>query len=139
MIEAKLTRQLSGEAGTFGTLEVLGFTCRTVERPATGPAPCIPAGTYTCRKTWSNRCRADVYEITGVPGRTRILIHAANLASQLLGCVAPGEAVAKIQTADGKLVPGVTRSKATLEQLHKLLAWREFTLTIALSPIYKVE
>ncbi len=59
-----------------------------------------------------------------VPNRTNIEIHPANLASELLGCIAPGDSLGKI---DG--IPAVLNSKQTFFMLQLTLP-ETFTLTI---------
>ena len=52
----------------------------------------------------------------GVYARSLVLIHAANWAHELLGCIAPGMGRA---TTDGEL--GVTSSRAAMESLFEVL------------------
>lgn len=66
----------------------------SLERPWLDNKPeisCIPAGTYLCKRRWSDHFQREVFEISDVPGRTNILIHPANLVTQLEGCVAIAE------------------------------------------------
>lgn len=73
--------------------------CETLERPNLGNArdnpntkenesSCIPEGTYLCKR-YSSPKYPDTWEIIGVPGRSKILFHAANTVDQLKGCIAP--------------------------------------------------
>ena len=65
--------------------------CCTIERPWLGNKPyvsCIPAGTYTIRPAKSPKF-GDTYQVCDVVGRTHILFHKANKASELHGCIAP--------------------------------------------------
>lgn len=52
---------------------------------------CIPVGTYACSLRFSPHHGYAVFGIDAVPGRMNCEIHAANLPSQLLGCVALGQ------------------------------------------------
>ena len=94
---------------------------------------CIPAGVYVCRRTFSPSRGEECFEVTGVPGRLYIQIHAANWSRQLRGCIAPGLTRAVIDdgnpdTADDS---GVTSSKAALAKLMVLQAGRDsFVLTV---------
>lgn len=70
--------------------------CFTIERPwlenAVGIS-CIREGTYIVKpKTWGKFGTPEdpALWLQDVPGRTHILIHAANRAEQLQGCIAPG-------------------------------------------------
>lgn len=64
----------------------------TIERPWLDNEPfvsCIPGGTYLVKK-YSSESFPDVWEITKVPGRSKILIHIANYWHDVRGCVGPG-------------------------------------------------
>lgn len=85
---------------TLGKLHVDGTVFATMERAKTGDHPCIPEGEYQVVPHKSPKF-GDVYAVIGgkcyeweVPegqdGRCLILIHPANLVSELLGCIAPG-------------------------------------------------
>lgn len=90
--------------GSVRTEEVI---CKTIELPwrnnSMSPDPnlasCVPEGIYLFRKEPAKESRPYVYfRAVHVPGRnwqveykaSNILIHIANHASQLLGCIAPG-------------------------------------------------
>lgn len=83
----------------------------TVERPWRFNVireSCIPEGTFDC-VPYSSEKYPDTWEIL-VPGRTKILFHAANRASELMGCIAPGMTLSDTEfkvissrTAMGKL------------------------------------
>ena len=84
------------DEGTFGVLAYNGeLVCLSLELPwrenQTGIS-CIPEGVFPLyhRERWFGTERmGHTYQID-VPGRTGILIHPANLASELEGCIAPG-------------------------------------------------
>lgn len=48
----------------------------------------IPDGVYICKPDYYHGGDYPAVEITGVPGRTRILFHMANWPYQLKGCIA---------------------------------------------------
>jgi hypothetical protein len=50
---------------------------------------CIPEGVYQAEK-YSSPKYPDVWELKDVPERTHILIHAANWAKDVQGCIGPG-------------------------------------------------
>jgi hypothetical protein len=141
-----LTRDSSGDDGTFGTwVSDSGFKCRTGELPDRGNASgisCIPKGSYSCNWRFSPK-HGMCWHVDGVPGRTEVEIHAANLmgdtakgyVSQLLGCIAPGLTVGTFAAGAppaGKLPQsGVTGSGAALKALQADLAGEtRFQLTI---------
>jgi len=79
--------------GTFGTMMVDGVTLYTVERPWLNNMPsvsCIPEGEYRCAPRHFFRGGYETIEILGVPGRSHILFHKGNVASDVEGCVAVG-------------------------------------------------
>lgn len=109
-----LQRLIETRDGTFGRLTIHeGVSWYTVERRADGEHPRIPAGSYPIHlDTYFHGDAPDIaaYEIE-VPGRARILIHPANKAEQLLGCIAPGHSLCFL---DGKLA--VCDSRAALAE-----------------------
>ncbi|QFU06879.1 hypothetical protein FIU82_17940 (plasmid) [Pseudoalteromonas sp. THAF3] len=53
-----------------------------------------PAGSFTSkrkREIYSSKRYPGVYELQGVPGRTKILIHAGNYHENTEGCLMPGK------------------------------------------------
>lgn len=95
----KLVRGPSTDHGTFGRLIWPSGWCHTVELPWRDNRPqrsCIPPGTYRCAIVSSPKF-GRVYGVANVPGRSHVLIHAANLggdvdkgwATHLHGCIAP--------------------------------------------------
>lgn len=91
-MELVLLRQYFN-AGTNGGLYLNGTRlCYTIELPwlenQVG-CSCIPEGTYTLRKRFSEKKKWHL-EVLAVPGRSMILIHPANNAmKELQGCIAP--------------------------------------------------
>ena len=90
-----------GEDGLFGELNIGGWRCFTLERRWRDNLPfisCIPAGTYELRLhedgrhagTWALVGGTVSYEKDREFPRYCILIHPANFAYQLAGCIAPG-------------------------------------------------
>lgn len=111
---------------TYGALIAAGFKlCDTIERPWLNNEPrvsCIPAGTYTAIQFCSPH-NGDVWLLENTTPRSMIEIHPANLASELLGCIAPG--------TKGMLGRNyaVLRSKEAMKMLKKTLPTK-FTLKI---------
>lgn len=80
-------------AGVNGELYIdAALECYTIELPWLGNSPnrsCIPEGTYALKGRYSPRHGRHL-EVTGVKGRSLILIHPANNAmAELRGCIAP--------------------------------------------------
>lgn len=80
---------------------------------------CIPVGIYQCKKYSSEKFK-DVWEITNVPGRSSILIHAGNSMDDIHGCVAVGCTF---------ITYGLSLSRVALDILRKQLP-DTFELTI---------
>jgi len=136
MRKATLTRQPSTKFGTFGDYQSdSGFKSKILERPMDiGEHPCIPAGMYVV--AWTSGVHPkhpECYEITGVPGRTDILIHPANVYEQLLGCLAPGTDIGQVSLDwEGQHIAhiGVLHSQIALAALINDMGKATFLLTI---------
>jgi hypothetical protein len=90
MSKLTLTRFAYTPMGTFGSMDVDGLTLYTVERQWLNNAPsisCIPEGTYKCVPSLYIRNNYDAIEVTGVPKRTRILMHIGNTQNDSAGCI----------------------------------------------------
>ncbi|WP_087022452.1 DUF5675 family protein [Thaumasiovibrio subtropicus] len=125
--------------GTFATLHSKNGEqlCATVERPWQNNTPrksCIPEGTYRLIPHTSPKfgeCYALEANTLGVTRygpslRTHILIHAANLPSQLQGCIAPGEGFGVINNQWG-----VINSRNAFNKLMAYLDNKEWQLIIS--------
>lgn len=130
-----LRRQRMGDEGTFGVLEVDGLTFHTGELPwrdnRRGKS-CVPAGTYLVE--WDPSPKYGMkYELRNVPGRTTILIHAANYVgdedlgfrAQVDGCIALG---AEISELEGQMA--VRSSKDTVKAFEDHMGRAPFQLHI---------
>ena len=104
------------------------FQCKTLELDWEGNKnrkSCIPVGKYPVVLRFSNKYKWH-YHVTEVPGRDLILIHNANYARQLLGCIAIGVSHTDI---DGDGYRDVTNSVKTKKKMLSLLP-DEFELEI---------
>ena len=123
-----LKRIAQDEEGTFGILyDSTGIQlCVTCELPwddDIAAKSCIPEGTYHCIPHNSPE-HPKTWEVTNVPGRSEILIHNANLPSQLLGCIGVGDGFGVLEG-----MKAVLNSVATMNVLRRILP-EEFDLTI---------
>lgn len=106
------------------------FLCYTLEDPWQDNkrrVSCIPEGVYKCvPHGWNNEPVKfkRVWEITGVPGRTAILIHAGNTAENTIGCILCGLARGEI---NGNRA--ILRSQEALNLLRKTLP-KTFSIAI---------
>ena len=140
MTETKLKRAVlvrtgTSDEGTFGTLTLSDKQqLYTVELPWRDNAPqksCIPSGVYRCEQVNSPKF-GRVYEVLKVPGRSNILLHAANYggdkalgwSSDLLGCIGPAMKIGQLpRRSDGMSQRAGISSREALERLH---AWGDF-------------
>jgi hypothetical protein len=116
----------------IGGLSFSGFQCHTLELPwrkNEQEISCIPEGVYQCglvpTKKWSPTPPL-LYLLSGVPGRTDILIHAGNTTADSKGCILVGDAV----TADKVGATFLRNSRRALTALHAATDGKPFTLTI---------
>ena len=85
----------------------------TVERPWQNnqeDVSCILAGSYRVAMRDSVKHHGQVYGVQNVPDRSDIEIHPANLASQLLGCIALGNSFGHVELPSGETGYGVLNS-----------------------------
>lgn len=136
----RLRRGASTDQGTFGVLQFGGRVLHSLELPwrdNTRQRSCIPPGTYQCSLVNSPRF-GRVYGVHNVPGRTHVLIHAANLAgdvdlgwtTQLHGCIAPCQRVGAMRNTAGRMQRAGLVSKPALLQLMAWAGGQPFTLEI---------
>jgi len=111
-----LNRLYEGKDCTIGVLESNdGLMCYTIERPWLDNKrniSSIPTGEYTCMPYSSQRYK-NVWELQDVPGRSKILIHVANTASDVQGCIGVGDSIGSL---GGKRA--VLNSRVTLDKLR---------------------
>ena len=134
----RLLRASTSKDGTFGTLVGMDFDFYSLEKPyvdldgnglsdpqksCIDPAPGQTAS-YLCE--WRESPKYGwCYEVTGVPGRSHILLHPANWQEQLLGCIALGKGRGVL---NGK--PAITQSKRAIKEFHEAMREQPFTLEV---------
>lgn len=116
----KLTRTLYGQQATIGMLfdEEGSRLCYTLELPWHDNDPqtsCIPKGVYTYIPHNSPK-HPNTWEITGVPGRSDILLHNGNTELDSQGCILVGDSTGEING-----LPAVLNSVKTLNMLRGIL------------------
>lgn len=110
--------------GTFGSMRInKEVFCVTLERPDILNKPfvsSIPAQQYLCERTISPKF-GETFEITNVPDRDHVLLHAANLMVELEGCIALAQYVDKLKGDRAILNSGNTFKKfmAIMEGYNK--------------------
>lgn len=141
-----LRRQRSTDEGTPGDLSGPEFGCKTLELPwrdlngdglGDPQRSCITPGEYLCE--WRESPKYGwCYTVTGVKGRSHILIHAANFAgdedkgyqSQLLGCIALGVSIGVLPNKFGKPQKAALQSKRAIADFHAAMQQQPFRLVI---------
>lgn len=110
--------------GTFGRLFGGNDMFHTVERQWLGNKPyesCIPEGIYDVIPYNSTKY-PNVWEVTNVPERSKILIHIANTPSDVQGCIGLGM---------GFYGTGVSQSRIAVQSFRELMHGIDrFTLEI---------
>lgn len=93
-MDLTLTRTESVADGTFGLLRVTPrLMLHTLEddwRDNERSESCIPAGVYLLERTVYRKHNYETFEVTGVPNRSRILIHPGNTEEDTMGCILVG-------------------------------------------------
>lgn len=127
MGEFLLERFANSPHGTFGRLRLADSEWFTVEKPWNNNVPqtsCIPAANYAIKLGMyyggdgpGGKPDYPAYEIQGVPERSLIKMHKANIADELLGCIAPGKELGFIK---GKWA--VVRSGEAFEEMMTVAA-----------------
>jgi hypothetical protein len=153
-----LTRTESNSDGTFGELYV-PMTRRVADDAADYGGQhlhtveddwllnrrgisCIPAGEYTLKRTVFYKHGYETFEVTGVPNRTRILIHPANTEEDIEGCIGVGLRRGKlvVHDEDNPAHPlvekqAVVASREAFRRFMEWMApWDEATLVVQWVP-----
>lgn len=130
MPEAQLSRSFDWGNETVGLLSYKNYSWNTLElgwKNNKSNVSSIPSGRYLCKWTFSPKFLKYTYEITGVPNRSGIRIHSANLYSQLLGCVALGHGYDDINSDK---LPDILNSKKAIEEFNSVMNKQSFYLTV---------
>lgn len=140
METVKLQRLETGEEGTFGRLTFGNFSCYTGELPwkyNTRQQSCIPTGTYACRLRQSPKF-GRVYEVTGVPNRSFILIHGGNFSgdvsrgytSHVEGCILLGNRFGYLPNKAGAMQRAVLASSVAVGAFMRTMGYQPFLLQV---------
>jgi len=115
---------------TLGTLidsDTGHYFCCTLEKPWKDnkrQISCIPAGQYKC-VPYSSVKFTNVWEVTNVTNRSKVLIHSGNTTDDIEGCILIGMEHGTLNNKDA-----VLRSKEALLKLRAENAGKSFNLTI---------
>jgi hypothetical protein len=139
-VKAILQRKPSTDQGTFSVLTFGAHVLRALELPWRDnrrQRSCIPPGTYECAIVRSPRF-GRVYGVHDVPGRSHVLIHAANLAgdaelgwtTELQGCIAPFRTLGLMRNNAGAMQAAGLVSRPALGELMTWAGGKPFELEI---------
>lgn len=133
-----LNRFEKTDQGTVGAMAIpaLGFSCFAIELPWRDNKKglsCIPTGEYSVRIRQSPRY-GTIFHVTGVDGRSYILIHGGNYAGDIekgfkthsKGCILLGKSLGFLQKQRA-----VLNSRITLRKFMNLLENKPFKLIIS--------
>lgn len=127
-METLILKRKYEKTQTLGNLTGPGINLVTMELKWLNNLPqksCIPEGTYVALPRSSPKYGKH-FHIQNVPNRDLILVHAANFASDLLGCIGAGKSFADINS-DG--IMDIASSKAAMAELLSKFP-KGFNLTI---------
>lgn len=144
----KLIRTDNLADGVFGQMLIPGrsmvqlYTVEDDWRMNLIGVSCIPAGAYLLRRTIYLKHKYETFEITGVRGRKRCLIHPANTEEDVKGCVGVGLRRGKITVpfdedtgAIRPLKEGVVESQTAFHQfMNAMSGYDERHIIISWSP-----
>ena len=119
--------------GTFGVLKInKKVFCVTLEPPDKEnqqSVSSIPVQQYVCRR-YSSAKYPSTFQVTNVPGRTKVLFHSGNIVNHTMGCILLGQYFGKLsgnravlnsgKTFDGFMVvlSGVQAFHLTVKEMY---------------------
>lgn len=138
-----LERFLANDAGVFGTLEFalehapVLYTGEDEWRDNAHSISCIPEGVYRIHRRFSPHFNREMYEVTGVPNRGGILIHAGTTEENTEGCILLGMklGIASVKKDEETGLPrkktAVLQSRDALKLFEDEMAGGDGMLTVA--------
>ncbi len=94
----------------------------------------IFAGTYVCKRFLSPKFKMEVFKLMGVLGRTNVLLHPANLAVQLEGCIAIGHGFDFVSPKDRTGDDGIVNSGKEFKEFMELQKGTDTFLLTVIDP-----
>jgi hypothetical protein len=137
----RIDRYQGGAGGVIGNVYINDiWFCHSLElayRDNRVGVSSIPAATYQCKMTFSQRFQKPLYLVIDVPNRVGIRFHAANYAgdrklnqkSELEGCIALGNGFTLVSIGKEKQLMLLDSAK-TMDEFHRRMKELDFTLTI---------
>ena len=97
--------------GTFGVLKInKKVFCVTLEPPDLEnqqSVSSIPVQQYICRR-YSSAKYPDTFQVTNIPGRTKVVFHSGNIVDNTQGCILLGQYFGKLSGNRAVLNSGKT-------------------------------
>lgn len=125
----EITRIEESEQGTIGVMRidkrVVGFTLEPSDHLNASNISSIPAGQYVVIP-YSSAKYKDVYEVTNVPSRSKILFHPGNTSTDTEGCILIGSRVGSL-----KGDRAILNSGRTFDEVRSILGKKNAHLTIS--------
>ena len=122
VIEIDLKRFAYHPKGTLGVIDYSGERFYTIERPwldNTVRISCIPEGVYNMGWRESPKF-GETWQVQDVQNRTYILIHTANYAKEVQGCIGLGMGL----MGDRVAVSSSRKAVAKFEEMTRDVEWR---------------
>jgi len=122
VIEIDLKRFAYHPKGTLGVIDYSGERFYTIERPwldNTVRISCIPEGVYNMGWRESPKF-GETWQVQDVQNRTYILIHTANYAKEVQGCIGLGMGL----MGDRVAVSNSRKAVAKFEEMTRDVEWR---------------
>ena len=122
VIEIDLKRFAYPPKGTLGVIDYSGERFYTIERPwldNTVRISCIPEGVYNMGWRESPKF-GETWQVQDVQNRTYILIHTANYAKEVQGCIGLGMGL----MGDRVAVSNSRKAVAKFEEMTRDVEWR---------------
>jgi hypothetical protein len=122
VIEIDLKRFAYHPKGTLGVIDYSGERFYTIERPwldNTVRISCIPEGVYSMGWRESPKF-GETWQVQDVQNRTYILIHTANYAKEVQGCIGLGMGL----MGDRVAVSSSRKAVAKFEEMTRDVEWR---------------
>ena len=122
VIEIDLKRFAYHPKGALGVIDYSGERFYTIERPWLGNTvriSCIPEGVYNMGWRESPKF-GETWQVQDVQNRTYILIHTANYAKEVQGCIGLGMGL----MGDRVAVSNSRKAVAKFEEMTRDVEWR---------------
>jgi hypothetical protein len=139
-MKAILRRFADSPDGVFGYLDLYNHAGAHIKRFCVAEEDwlenqprisCIPIGAYICKRSVWHKTGAETFEITGVPGRSRVLFHWGNTEEDTEACFILGTDFGAVSVRDEDLAGHPVRLKWAIAAGTSRPAFKEFMELLA--------